>query len=276
MAHPKTKGTNMNFTLHKVATTLAVAMSAHLAWAAPVTIDTVAHSKLLSSNFIALDFSPAVLRMMDKMAGTTAIEPASLKSTRRLDRLSQPYTSMSVDGMNLRSLSLDDDTGAILALQYGGGFRVEFSTDGFFSGPTPYLEISNLRLDLVGKQISASLVGLEGRDEDVVLWEVDTITGTTMLPMNSWLPYADSSGRSSLSDTAFEARLSGLKMTPQGLALWKREMWGGEDLLLSITDFGTITTSAVPEPSSYALFILGMTGLGLVVARRRAPSKSSS
>jgi PEP-CTERM motif-containing protein len=268
----------MNFALHKVASAAAVVLSANLAWAAPITIDVVANPKLLSPNFISLNFGPDTIGLVNASSSkVNALDPSMVNSTFKPNG---KYVNLSVGGMGLKALSLNDVTGVIQSLQYGGGFKLSANDDDFTTTGGS-LSVSNLRLDLVEKRIYASLNGANGVGslDNIDLWHIDAITGTTVLPKNSWIPYLDGGGRSDLSDTPFDTSLSGLRFTNQGYALWSQSMGytsTGKGAFNTVTDFGTITTSAVPEPSIYALFMLGMTGLGLLAARRCAPSKSSS
>jgi PEP-CTERM motif-containing protein len=263
----------MKVTLHKVAATAALVLSANLAWAAPITIDTVANPKLLGPNYISLSFGSTFVRALNIISNTSvsALDPASVNGPRRPSN--GKLISLSIEGMDLRALSVDDETGGILGLQYGGGFRLS-ATDDDLTTTGGSLSVSNLKLDLVNKQISGSIEGGNGVGsvDNIALWDVATIGGATVLPLNSWRPYADGSGRSDLSDATFDTRLSGLTITRQGFDLWSQSMGYnslGKDGLATITNFGTITTSAVPEPGSSALAIFGLSALG-VAARRRA------
>jgi PEP-CTERM motif-containing protein len=175
--------------------------------------------------------------------------------------------------MRLQALSFDDTAGSILSVQYAGGFQLVPEDENFTTGGS--LAITNLRLDLVEKRIYASVLGANGVGslDNVALWTTGSISGTTVVPSESLIHLADGSGRVILDATLFDTRFSGIKLTDQGTALWKQSMGYvelGPKALESVTSFGDITTSAVPEPSAYALLMGGMMVLsGLAIRRQR-------
>src|SRR5439155_25364406 len=67
---------------------------------------------------------------------------------------------------------------------------------------------------------------------------------------------------------AFGASNIGNIYNSDGVNYFSAESPGGE--LLTTGDIGTLTISAVPEPSTWAMMILGFIGIGLVAYRRKA------
>jgi len=67
---------------------------------------------------------------------------------------------------------------------------------------------------------------------------------------------------------AFGANNIGNIYNTDGVNYFSADLPGGE--LRTIGDVGTLTISAVPEPSTWAMMILGFVGVGFVAYRRKA------
>lgn len=163
-----------------------------------------------------------------------------------------------------KEFSYDDTTGAITGLTQNGGFSLALAAAGFVGGPGQ-LSVSNIKLNLGSKTVSADISGANGLTAGTYdLFNVATIGGATSF-----------SGAGSYSTTA-----SGLSITNGGAdALLKGLglLAFAKGTLTSTADYGTLSfnttlasAAAVPEPSTYLMLMMGF---GAIAAVRNARSK---
>jgi hypothetical protein len=162
------------------------------------------------------------------------------------------YTAMT-HNMPLSSLTYDDVDGKLLNAQFKGGLKLSAEMDGLTTtGGT--ITIDDLFVDFQAQKVFANVTGpMTVLMEDVPLW---TFTG--------------GAGSITASGSAFLS-IPNLTITAEGFAAFDRNMnllLDGEAAWSKVTSFGSIT-SAVPEPGTYGLMLLGMAGLAAVASRGR-------
>lgn len=162
--------------------------------------------------------------------------------------LSQPVTSI-VAGSGNTSLS-----------------TINFATAGLTlgNGSTTQINLSNFSLDTASKTITASVNLNGGASQRLALFQAGGLTGSFAVPSLT-------AGQS----TTVTGTLTGLTLTSAGATtVANLAGFGAFASLLTGINFGdfatTVTVSAVPEPSTYALMGLGLGLAGLIARRRRA------
>lgn len=175
-----------------------------------------------------------------------------------------PLTFMTVDGVTGDVLSAGSLGGAVLSIAPLPGV----STGGSVT-------VANLSVDLTQKRVYADLTGnfsgVMGASATTLqhfhLWDYSSLTGPTNVQVGAG---------------SYTNVISGLKITQEGLANFSAAL-GLVELGLStiqgVSDYGSITstivaqgsliTPQVPEPGTWALMGLGLTGIALAARRRR-------
>jgi hypothetical protein len=177
-----------------------------------------------------------------------------------------PVTSLTGD-YTANSLTVTQVATAGGALQQSTGTNIA-TTGGSLS-------VTNLRVDLVEKKVYADLNGGNGvgLKANTYLWDIGTITGPTTftLPTNIGPEGTIISAANTLTGLKINAAAFEIFATSLGLTA------NGRTSLSTVTDFGVIqsnisvkVTPAIPEPSTYAMMVAGLVGLGVVARRRRA------
>ena len=216
---------------------------------------------------IGLSFSADMLASFDmakvSITGSGASSIAAPKDTDGY------YVGVSVS-TPITSATFDDATSALLQMtSTGGATYVMPAIKSVTSGGS--LTVTDLSVDLASHHIYANIVGANGLGTLTHLQllnfadvSVSGATGAIAQPCIGALDGFCSVPRISLSGLSwtvegFNAFTKGL-----GLAYLNRSY-------LDITqDVGTLTTTSLPEPSSYALMGLGLVGI-LAAQRRRHP-----
>ncbi len=214
----------------------------------------------LASGSGTLSFSADLLSALSVGGVTiTSYSPGVATTTSNADG----YTSGTA-AAPVTSLVVDSVTNQIQSVATAGGaIQTSPVVTNISSGGS--LTVADLNVDLINKKVFATVIGGNGVGtlSNYYLWDiVNPVTLDTL-----------TAGTNTLST------VSGLQITTAGyntfiksLGLYKL----GVGALSTISDYGTITTqltvttAAVPEPSTYGLMALGMVGIGLVARRRRA------
>ena len=194
----------------------------------------------------------------------TPVGEAALTVDRALDPLDNKYYYNSASlAMPVSSLTIDDAADSLLAISLDGGIKI---VQPIFRGITTggNVALTDLRVDLTEKRLYATLTGANGVGtlSNFHLWDINTVAGATVLT-NGELTNV----------------VSGLAFTADGLSIFSTALGHfplSQGAWQSVQSFGTITTTIgplpVPEPSSYALFSVGLAGVALAMRRRRQNS----
>lgn len=171
------------------------------------------------------------------------------------------YTEVSATAV-VSSLVIDDATNQIISAATAGGATQNSPVlKGVSSGGS--LTVADLNVDLVNAKIYATVIGGNGVGtlSNFHLWDI-------VNPVTQDLYQAG--------DNQVLSQISGLQITSAGFDTFSKSLGLlslGKGALATVADFGTITTTltvtAVPEPSTYALMGLGLIGIA-AVSRRRA------
>lgn len=163
--------------------------------------------------------------------------------------------------VGISTLTLESSNGEVLGLTTTGGAR-QVALAGL-TGTGGFAEITNIKVDVVGKVLFADVIGANGLvpQSQIPLFNIGTITGTT-----AW---------NTLPGT-FVAGAEGLTLTTQGAAALTQALGlnaFGSNVLRNIGNFGssvvTVNVGPIPEPSTYALIALGLGAAGVAARRRR-------
>gem|GEM_PF-814426 len=216
------------------------------------------------------------------------------------------YRYSSIATAAVSSLTADDVTGQVLAVQStGGAVQTGTRISGVLTGGSA--SVTNLKFDLANKVVIADLTGTKaavGTTAAVnynlgttTLWNIANVSGPTVLPPaaltgNNVVADLTAAGfinvvqKSDAQGIYYEGEslnlISGLSITTAGFDFFKNSLGlagAGITALQGVDDYGTVTstlkfsvrevTPAVPEPSTYAMMAIGLVGLGFA-ARRRA------
>jgi PEP-CTERM motif-containing protein len=199
------------------------------------------------------------------------VDPAVVTSTKRTNgkyasvSAAAPVTALDFTSTGTNSITVNGVSTA------GGALQTAEADDFTTTGGS--LAITNLRVDLGASRVYADLDGANGVGflSNVYLWDITTITGPTSFSIP-----AGSGPQTVVSNN----ELTGLKINTAAFNLFSQSLGltsAGNDALATVTDFGKIVstisvtaTPAVPEPSSYALALAGLAGVGMLARRRRA------
>jgi hypothetical protein len=177
------------------------------------------------------------------------------------------YTEVAAT-MPIASLTFDSSNSALRGFAASGGLTLStpvmrnVSTGGS-------LTITDLNVDLAGKLVYATLIGANGVGtlSHVPLWNISDISvGAPYIGFDSSCGiYND------CQFTAPNLSLTGLFWTSEGLSATTQSLGlarVGLSSLAVVQDIATITTSAVPEPATFALMALGLAGIWATTRRR--------
>lgn len=253
----------MKFALKSIVAAAAfVAVGSASAAATTVNVGGSIGGLTLASGSGTLAFSADLLSALS-VGGVTITSYSPGVATSVIDPATGDYVSASAKAP-VTSLVVDSATNQIQSVATAGGATQTSPVVASISSGGS-LTVSDLNVDLVNKKVYATVIGGNGVGtlSNYYLWDiVNPVTLNTL-----------TAGTNTLST------VSGLQITTAGyntfiksLGLYKL----GVGALSTISDYGTITTTltvttaAVPEPSTYGLMALGMVGIGLVARRRRA------
>jgi hypothetical protein len=171
------------------------------------------------------------------------------------------YTEVSASAP-ITALTIDDTTKAVLgAATTGGATQTAPVLKSVSSGGS--LTVTDLNVDLANKKVYATLIGGNGVGTltNFYLWDIANISGATSV-----------SGPG-----VYTTTLTGLSITTDGFNALTKSLGLlnlGKAALSGVSDFGTITSTitatAVPEPSTYALAGVGLAMVGLMRRRKQA------
>ncbi|KGM40543.1 hypothetical protein JY96_12205 [Aquabacterium sp. NJ1] len=230
-------------------------LAAGLASAASVTVptNTLYNGFYLEPQAARLDFSVDLLAALDT-SKTNVVGYGAATATVLKD--SDGFYTEATDAAPITSLTIDTGTQQVLSFSTTGGVTMTAPVlKSVSSGGS--LTVTDLNIDLANKKIYATLIGGNGVGtlNNVYLWDIGSITGST----------------STQNSGTYITTLTGLSITTEGFnkVMTSLGLFNfGESALTGVTDFGTITVVAVPEPGTPALMGLGLAGL-LISKRRR-------
>jgi len=153
----------------------------------------------------------------------------------------------------------------------------EAGVDAGVANGTGFITITDLRVDLVNQDVYATLIGDNGVGTltNQKVWHFASISGPTTFDLDAIIA---AGGTITVNNT-----LSNLQIYDEALAILVQATNLNADLgapalagvnngangFGSITSSITISVSAVPEPSAYAMMGVGLVGIGLFARRRR-------
>lgn len=221
------------------------------------------------SNAAVAEVNASKSRLASGTPGVDIVETLNLSGTQ--------VKAISVRGLPLQSITYDSASSDILGAQYGGTLKIVAPDTQNFVATGGAFSISDIRLDLVARRAYATIWGDNGVGEhqNVWLWDLDAATGNTKLSNAFIYPLADGiyAGLSPEPIVRLDLvnfSIPHLRLTQEGLDLWVQSSGYtklGRTMLQTVSDFGEITTSAVPEASTYGMVLVGLVLVG--AGRRR-------
>ncbi|MFT3859268.1 MAG: PEP-CTERM sorting domain-containing protein [Aquabacterium sp.] len=175
-----------------------------------------------------------------------------------------PVTSVTANTINLGGTTYIGGADA----KYQGGLSIQIPVGKPIASRGGSISLSNLHVDAVRQQVFADVVGGNdvGSISQLAVWNFSPISYGNQEVVPTCTTYGGCHAIVSVNN-----KIGNLTLTQEGFEVFSRSLNLtdlGKSALASVDSFGTITTS-VPEPSSWALAVAGMLGIG-VMKRRRA------
>ncbi|MBI5335869.1 MAG: PEP-CTERM sorting domain-containing protein [Burkholderiales bacterium] len=193
-----------------------------------------------------LIFTDAVISAF--AAGGVAISPIA-PATWTAPAATTPVGEIVVNGSN-----------AVQSVTTSGGLYQQSTPN--FTNTGGNISVTNLKVDFTSNTIYANVSGANGlvANPNLALFTFSTVTGATTIA----------------GPGTYNTTISGLSMTAAGKAAYATGLGLnaiGQSVLGAISDYGriesSITVSAVPEPSTYALMGIGLAGVAFMARRRK-------
>lgn len=162
--------------------------------------------------------------------------------------LSQPVTSIVANGANTALTQVNFATAGLRLANAAGTTRID---------------LTDFSLDTTSNLLTASISLNGGTAQRLGLFQASSLTGSFAVPTLT-------AGQS----TTLNVTLNDLKLTSSGATqvatLAGYPLFGGFLTAINFGDFSTsVTVSAVPEPSTYALMGIGLAAAGFFARRRQ-------
>lgn len=166
----------------------------------------------------------------------------------------------------VNSFTYESTTGAFSSVTLTGGGQFAMPTTkyvfGIRVGGPGDVSLTDLTINLGSKTVSAFVSGANGVVSGTYdIFSFASSTGDTAIP---------GAGTYSFATSGLSLTTKGVDLISQGLKLSAT----GKNILSDVESFGTlsgtVTVTAVPEPSTYALLGAGMLAVGTMARRRRA------